>query len=72
VSTIAVSIPWSSQTGECPRHLISPQDSAATQAAISDMSEISDTGAVITALRCSGGRHPDTVAFVLSCLLDRA
>jgi hypothetical protein len=47
-------------------------DSAATQAAISDMSEISDTDAVITALRYSGGRHPDTVAFVLSCLLDRA
>jgi C-terminal processing protease CtpA/Prc len=36
------------------------------------VSEISDTGALIIDLRHKGGGHPDTVAFVLSYLLDGA
>jgi hypothetical protein len=48
-------------------------DSAAIQAAISDiMSEISDADALIIDLRNNGGGSPETVAFVLSYLLDGA
>ena len=48
-------------------------DPAATQVATSDIaSEISDTGALIIDLLRNGEGHPDTVAFVLSYLLDGA
>ena len=51
----------------------SASDSAAIQAAISDiLSEVSDSDALIIDLRYNGGGHPDTVAFVLSYLLDGA
>src|ERR1700735_657930 len=59
--------------GFVPLTLESASESAAIQAAISDIvSEISDTDALIIDLRYSGGGDPDTVAFVLSYLLDGA
>jgi hypothetical protein len=59
--------------GFVPLALESASESAAIQAAISDIvSEISDTDALIIDLRYNGGGGPDTVAFVLSYLLDGA
>lgn len=59
--------------GFVPSTLESVSDSAAIQAAISDIvSEISDSDALIIDLRYNGGGDPNTVAFVLSYLLDGA
>ena len=73
VSIIAVSIPWSLPAGPVPSTPDFASDSAATQAAISDIvSETPDTDALRIDLRYNSGGYPDMVAFVLSYLLDGA